>query len=92
MSATDLHYHLPPSSSTQRKDRHHLEPMAYLNIAGLWDRKPMAAKRMGFERTLSTLVLARMLVPALHWPFPVIVQCCETEKAMCVDAKVNLAP
>lgn len=32
------------------------------------------------------------LVPALRWPFPVIVQCCETEKAMCVDAKVNLAP
>lgn len=31
------------------------------------------------------------LVPALPWPFPVIVQCCETEKAMCVDAKVNLA-
>lgn len=27
-----------------------------------------------------------------HSPFPVIVQCCETEKAMCVDPKVNLAP
>lgn len=32
------------------------------------------------------------LVPALPWSFPVIVQCCETEKAMCVDAKVNLGP
>lgn len=32
------------------------------------------------------------LVPALPWPFPVLVQCCETEKAMCVDAKVNFAP
>lgn len=42
--------------------------------------------------TLSELSLARMLVPALSWPFPVIVQCCETQKAMCVDAKVNLAP
>lgn len=34
----------------------------------------------------------KKLVPALPWPFPVIVQCCETEKAMCVDAKVNFAP
>lgn len=34
---------------------------------------------------------SKKLVPALRWPFPVIVQCCETEKAMCVDAKVNLA-
>lgn len=42
--------------------------------------------------TLSALSLAGKLVPALAWPFPVTVQCCETEKAMCVDAKVNLAP
>lgn len=44
-----------------------------------------------YEDTPLTRSLARMLVPALLWPFPVIVQCCETEKAMCVDAKVNLA-
>ncbi|KAL6490023.1 hypothetical protein MHYP_G00003680 [Metynnis hypsauchen] len=47
------------------------------------------SRRGGWESgtRLRRCCLARKIVPALRWPFPVIVQCCETEKAMCVDAK-----
>ncbi|KAL7876423.1 hypothetical protein AOLI_G00113860 [Acnodon oligacanthus] len=57
------------------------------HTAGPLQRCPITARRMGIGDAPSSLLLARKIVPALRWPFPVIAQCCETEKAMCVDAK-----
>lgn len=81
---------LIPPRNGRTQDGQLVEPMNEPQAAGLRGPRPIGVS-VYTRGTRSTLSLSKKLVPALRWPFPVIVQCCETEKAMCVDAKVNLA-
>lgn len=81
---------LVPPRNGRTQDGQLVEPMNEPQAAGLRGTQPISVS-VYTRGTRSTLSLSKKLVPALRWPFPVIVQCCETEKAMCVDAKVNLA-
>lgn len=83
-------YDFPPAQKwpcTRRIARLTNEITAYCRL----DRKRTNQNSTASDRHAFYAFSGKKLVPALPWPFPVIVQCCETEKAMCVDAKVNLA-